>query len=249
MPNRREQAIIGFALAYGSGTEIDEHSHSAHQLIHAISGTMRVTVGRALWFLPLGRGLWLPADTPHAIRCEGEVQMRTVYLSQAYPDVPTEARMVAVTPLMREALVRLSDAQCHAALQSLLGRILLHEIARETVEPLCLPLPEDPRIASMLAHFRNDPHNKTPLSGWARLLGFSERSLIRCIRNETGMTFRDLRRHSRILVAIERLSDGQPATKVALDVGFETPSAFSFAFKQITGKSPRAFQAQLKPAL
>ena len=245
MPDPGRADVVGFALTYGAGTAIDGHSHPAHQLIHAISGAMRVHARGGIWILPLGRALWIPAGVEHAIRCEGEVGMRTAYLSPACPGVSGEVRMIAVSPLLREALVRLSDGQASDLRPALLD-IVLHEIAEAGLAPLRLPEPADPRIAQLVAHLQSDPADPMTLVRWARRLGFSERSLIRAIRVQTGMTFRDLRRHSRILVAIELLCEGRPITSVAYDVGFETPSAFAHAFRAVTGKTPRQFVAEAR---
>ena len=59
--------VVGFALTYGSGTAIEPHTHPAHQLIHAISGAMRVVADGGIWFLPLGRALWIPAGWWHEV--------------------------------------------------------------------------------------------------------------------------------------------------------------------------------------
>ncbi len=69
-------------------------------------------------------------------------------------------------------------------------------------------------------------------------VGLSPRTLIRRIKDETGMSFRELRRQARILAALERLSLGESVTNVALDVGFDSPSAFIQAFRSVTGKTP-----------
>lgn len=63
----------------------------------------------------------------------------------------------------------------------------------------------------------------------------------RRIRDETGMSFRELRRQARILASLERLALGQAVTCVALDVGFDNPSAFIHAFRAVTGKTPGRF--------
>lgn len=49
------------------------------------------------------------------------------------------------------------------------------------------------------------------------------------------------RRQTRVITAIEKLAEGQSVTNVALDVGFETPSAFISAFRSVTGQTPRSF--------
>lgn len=245
MPDPGRPDVVGFALTYGSGTAIERHTHPAHQLIHAISGAMRVVASGGIWFLPLGRALWIPAELDHEIRCDGEVGMRTAYLSRACPEVFADVRMIAVSPLLREVLVRLAEGD-GGGLRPALLEILLQEIAGAGLPPLRLPYPADPRIAELVAHLNAAPADRTPLAQWARRLGFSERSLIRAVRAQTGMTFRDLRRHSRIMAAIERLCEGRPVTMVAYDVGFETPSAFAHAFRTVTGKTPRQFVAEAR---
>ena len=69
-------------------------------------------------------------------------------------------------------------------------------------------------------------------------IGLSLRTLIRRIKHETGMSFRELRRQTRILAALERLSLGESVTNFALNVGFDSPSAFIQAFRDVTGKTP-----------
>jgi methylphosphotriester-DNA--protein-cysteine methyltransferase len=48
-------------------------------------------------------------------------------------------------------------------------------------------------------------------------------------------------RHARLMHAIIRLAAGEKVGTVALDVGYDSPSAFSFMFRQLVGKSPREF--------
>ena len=240
MPNPDQLGLIGFAMTYPSGADIALHSHEAHQLIHAISGAMRVSAMSKLWVLPVGRALWIPAHIDHTIRCEGEVDMRTVYLSRAYETLPPDPRVISVSALAREVLVRLTK-QVDGTLGGALGEVLIHEIRNGSVEPYCLPLPTDPRIAQLAKALRSDPSSRRTIRDWAKELGFSERSLIRRIREETGMSFRELRRQTRIMVAVEKLVEGQSVTNVAFDVGFKTPSAFSNAFRMVTGQTPRQF--------
>lgn len=242
MPNPKQPDLIGFASTYTSGTRIDRHSHDAHQLIHAISGAMRVLALNRLWVLPVGRALWVPAHVQHDIQCNGAVGMRTVYLSQSYTSLPPNVRVVAVSPLAREVLVRLAEG-ADAALHTHLGHVLIHEIQHSKVEAFSLPLPKDARIATLASDLRADPASQVTLAEWSKKLGTSERSLMRYIQDETGMTFRELRRQTRIMVAIEKLVEGHSVTNVAFDVGFETTSAFINAFRLVVGKTPGQFSA------
>jgi len=236
--NMPVQAITeGLAHAYTAGTFISEHSHKTHQIVHAISGAMRVNAHEATWIVPPGRALWVPANTPHSITCKGDVEMRTVYLKADLPSVQAHVAVLDVSPLMREILVRLSEAGADLQIAPLVA-ILLTELNATEVLCLRLPIPKDARIARLVAALLEHPADPTTLKDWARHLGFSERNLIRVIPAQTGMTFRELRRQIRVVRAIEQLSAGHSVTNVALDVGYETTSAFIHAFRRITGETP-----------
>jgi AraC-like DNA-binding protein len=166
--------------------------------------------------------------------------MRTAYLSEAYPSAHSDVRVISVSPLMREVLIRLAEGN-DGDLKPILADVLINEIRQGLLEPLHLPIPNNPRIAELALHLQNEPADQTTLNTWAKRLGFSERNLIRTVRAETGMTFRELRRLTRIMVALERLSAGQSVTETAFDVGFETPSAFIHAFRTLVGQTPRQF--------
>ncbi|WP_299628831.1 helix-turn-helix transcriptional regulator [uncultured Tateyamaria sp.] len=240
MPNLTQPDIVGFASTYPSGTYIDWHAHEAHQLIHAISGAMRVSLRDKLCVLPVGRALWIPATIDHAIECAGAVRMRTAYVSPHFAELPRDVHVIVVSPLAREVLVRLAEVN-EAGLKPALNDVLVHEINNSPVKAFVIPLPRHTRIARLAEALRADPASGKTLTDWAADLGFSERNLIRRIQEETGMTFRELRRQTRIMVAMERLVNGQAVTSVALDVGFETPSAFIHAFRLVTGETPRQF--------
>jgi AraC-like DNA-binding protein len=238
MPKPTE--IEGLASSYDAGTFISEHSHTAHQIVHAISGALRVYVSDATWFVPPGRGLWVPAHALHSIRCLHRVEMRTVYLSDSRPSFSANVKVIGISPLMREILVRVSEG-CGKRQISHLKSLLLDEIAAMDVEQLRLPVPKDVRIARLATYLLEHPTKHISLEDWAKCLGFSQRNLIRHVRAQTGMSFRQLRRQTRVMLAIEKLSNGQSVTNVALDVGFETTSAFIHAFRLITGTTPGKF--------
>jgi len=234
--------VVGLASSYPAGTLIADHFHDAHQIAHAIRGTIRVSVKDATWFVPLGRALWIPAHTLHRVQCLQQVEMRTVYLHGEQPGGFAGTRAISVSPLLREVLVRLSEG-CPERQVSHLKSLLLGEVAAMNVERLQLPIPADARIARLAAHLLENPTERSTLQEWAARLGFSQRNLIRHVRLQTGMSFRELRRQTRVMLAIEKLSNGQSVTDTALDVGFETTSAFIHAFRTVTGTTPRKYIA------
>ena len=55
------------------------------------------------------------------------------------------------------------------------------------------------------------------------------------------MSFGAWRQQACLLAALPRLSAGQSVTQVALDLGYDSPSAFSSMFKRRLGKTPMEF--------
>ncbi len=233
-------SVEGLASTYEAGAHIEGHAHAEHQIIHAINGVMRVMAHGATWIVPPGRGLWVPANVSHEIRCINRIEMRTVYISGNHPAIHQVVKVIGVSPLMREVMVRLAEDRQELQVPHLTA-LLLVEIAAMNVEPFRLPCPLDARIARLCLLLRDHPSDRRSLTEWAKFLGLSPRSLMRRIRSETGMSFRELRRQARVMVAIERLALGHSVTAVAMDVGFDSPSAFTYAFRVITGTTPRKY--------
>ncbi len=232
--------IEGLATDYTAGEWIAPHAHDAHQVIHASVGVMRVVSDMASWVVPPGRAIWMPAGRIHAIRCHTAVQMRTVYLRGSAPALPVECAVWAVSPLMREIAIRIATSPDPRGRQHLVA-LLLYEIETITVLPLVLPQPTDARIRRLTDAISADPAVARPLKEWARVLGMSERSLIRKFNAETGMTFRQWRRQARLLGALERLAAGEPVTAVAFAIGYDSVSAFIAAFREVFGETPRRY--------
>jgi AraC-like DNA-binding protein len=55
------------------------------------------------------------------------------------------------------------------------------------------------------------------------------------------MTFGEWRQRRVLVAALERLADGSPVTGVALDLGYESPSAFIAMFKRVLGETPSRY--------
>jgi AraC-like DNA-binding protein len=71
----------------------------------------------------------------------------------------------------------------------------------------------------------------------------STRTLYRRFLKETGITFARWQQQARLLDAIRRLAEGASVTATALDLGYESTSAFSAMFRRSLGQTPRAFVA------
>jgi AraC-like DNA-binding protein len=71
-------------------------------------------------------------------------------------------------------------------------------------------------------------------------VGASERPLARAFAAEAGVPFGRWRTLLRLQAALSMLAAGEPVSRVAGRVGYDTPSAFVAAFRRETGQTPGA---------
>ena len=117
-----------------------------------------------------------------------------------------------------------------------LGPDLTREAALE------LPMPRDARLRGLCQALLDAPGDQRPLAAWAKTVNASGRTLARRFQSETGLSFGAWRQQARVLEAMGRLGSGAPVTQVALDLGYESVSAFSAMFRRAAGASPSYYR-------
>jgi quercetin dioxygenase-like cupin family protein len=60
--------MVGYAYDYATERYTGWHQYPRAQLLHATTGIMRVATATALFIVPPGTGLWVPAHTEHVTR-------------------------------------------------------------------------------------------------------------------------------------------------------------------------------------
>lgn len=244
--------VVCAAHDYPAGHVIPPHSHPRAQLIYASRGVMTVNAPQGTWVVPPQRAVWVPAGTPHFTRMASPVSMRTIYVDpRAVPGLPAQCCVVTVPPLLRELIAAAMELPTRYDVAGPAGRlvaVLLDCIRTLPEAPLHLPLPQDARLVRVAEALRAEPADNRTLAAWGRRVGASSRTLARCFVRETGLTFRAWRQQVRLLAALERLAAGESVTAVALELGYETPSAFVAMFRRTLGTSPgRYFGAAAAP--
>ena len=103
-------------------------------------------------------------------------------------------------------------------------------------------MPRDKRLRQLCETLLIKPGDQRTLEQWASSTNASARTLARLFVAETGLTFGEWRQQARVLEAMGRLNNGEPVTDVALDLGYESVSAFSAMFRRAAGASPRQYR-------
>ncbi len=234
--------IVARAYEYPSGHLIPSHRHRRSQLLYASSGVMTVTTHSGIWVVPPFQAVWIPALTDHEIRVSGPLSMRTLYIDPNFFSGPGESCCVInVSPLLKQLIlqaVRLPQLYPLKGPEERLLGVLLDQIKDMKINPLELPIPGDGRLRKIYRHLARNPENNRTLEDWGRMVGATGRTLARHFRLETGMSFGQWRQQIRILEALRRLGLKEPVTTVAIELGYDSPSAFISMFKKALGKTP-----------
>jgi len=230
------------------GHIVETHHHRRAQLLFASRGTMVVSTDQGIWVVPTQRAVWIPAFVDHAVLARSELSLRSLYFSPPIvPDMPKACAVVTVSELLRQLILTAValpiDYDEDGADGRLIG-VLLDQIQTLPETPLHLPMPTDTRLQKITETLTRNPADPQSLEDWATTAGASSRTLTRLFTAETGMTFRQWRQQVRLLEALARLADGEPVTAVALDLGYDSQSAFISMFRKSLGTTPGRYFAE-----
>ena len=246
--DRGQQPVVGRSVNLASGLVSRRHAHPTAQFLYAAQGVMLAQTDGDEWVSPPTRGLWVPPSTPHRIRAIGEVHMRTLYFRpDAGVRLPSECKVVGVSPLLRELIVAAVEIRLPYPPDSRdahLMRLLLDEITVQDSLPLRLPYPVEPALANICRQVAQTPDNSRTLEDWATRLGMHPKTLQRRFLRETGLTFGQWRQQACLIQAFERLAAGEKVVDVALALGYNSPTAFASMFRRHLGVPPSAYFGQ-----
>jgi AraC-like DNA-binding protein/quercetin dioxygenase-like cupin family protein len=236
------RSVAGLAKEFPSGYLIESHQHTRSQLLYASTGVMTVTTNEGIWVVPPLRAVWIPSQTQHQIKASGNLSMRTLYIDPEHCDrTPEHCCVVTVSPLLRELILSAVKMPTYYPMDSPeehIMTVILDQIQHLDVKPLSLPIPKENRLNKIFLELSKNPGDKRTLEEWGKLVGATRRTLTRLFHSEVGMSFGQWRQQIRVLESLRRLALNEPVISVAIDLGYDSPSAFISMFKKALGKTP-----------
>lgn len=250
-----EDGPLLYAVADMRGTVVQsgQHQHARGQLFGSNAGLLSLMSETAGFVVPPDYAIWIPPGVPHGARSHGPFAGWTVYIAPgACAGLPDTVLVGALSPFLKQAVLKAAgwpEKRQLGAPQINLARVILDEIAALALAPmpLSLPLPRDPRARRIARAIADDPAAKTDLAGWGAWAGIAPRTLTRRFIDETGMSFSAWRQRACLIRALERIAAGSPITHVALDVGYDSLSAFIAMFRRELGVTPARHFAATRP--
>lgn len=241
------RSVVVTANDYAAGSSFPVHAHRRGQFAFASRGTISVATPEGRWLVPPQRACWVPAGISHAMTMSGPVTMLNAFVSPEEAkaeQLPVHCCVYGVSELLRQLFEEAIDLPAMYDVDGRAGKLmnlLVAEIASMPRLSLHAPLPSDTRLARACRRLFNAPSITVGLDMMAAEVGMSRRTFTRLFRAQTGVSFAEWRQQVCLLTAIERLSGGQLVTRVALDLGYASPSAFSSAFRRVLGETPSQY--------
>ncbi len=244
----RPVVTFGAAMTDFGKVERRAHRHLKGQVLFVQRGALSCEVDGGLWIVPPRSALWIPRDALHAIAATGELEGFVAFVDPAVTrGLPETCCAISVTPLLRELLVRSAHLPAlydEGGANSRLMSVLLDEIAAAQVEDLHLPMPIDARLRRIVDLMMASPSDRGTLEVWAKRAGLSERTLVRLIARETGMSFGRWRQQLGVMLAVKWLAGGASIQQTAASLGYESVPSFVTMFRKALGVSPGRYMAE-----
>lgn len=237
--------VVAVGNEFPDGHRIEPHRHRRAQLLYGATGVMLVRTEHGAWVVPPERAVWIPAGVRHDLRMMGRVATNSLYFeAAAVESLPRKCQVLGMSPLMRSLVQAAVDVPAlyeAGSRGALIMALVLEEIRTLPVLPLSLPQPQDARLARQCRRFLEAPTAHHTIDGWSARLGMSRRAFTRLFKRETGLSFGQWRQQACVFIALPRLAAGEPVTTVALDLGYDSPAAFTSMFKRLLGRPPQRY--------
>lgn len=218
------------------------HTHTDALLVWPHVGSMTLHTRTGVRRLVPGQGLWVPPGTAHASTADPSgVGCYTYVTRSAIPAAWTTLRSMKVGRALQEMLLHLDATPMIDDLRLRTQRVILEMLQADPLPVLEVPLPADWRIQALADDVLRDPDSDRSLEEWAARHALSVRTVTRVFSRDIGMSFTRWRSLVRMSAATALLAQGQPVNLVAHRCGYSTTSAFSAAFRRVTGASPTEY--------
>ena len=210
---------------------------------------LTVTVEGSCFAISPEHAVWVPTGTRHRVGSLLGSEFRSLWIAEdAGSGVAAAPTVVRVLPLLRALIIEAAEVQGREDRSGYPERVtalILDQLRRAQPLPAALPWPRrgvPPKVCEALYEDPSDPRG---VEEWGKILGMSGRTLARRFAEEVGMSMRAWRRRLRLLKAIELLAGDSNVTQIALELGYTSTSAFTYAFRKEMGCGPQAHRRGL----
>lgn len=226
--------------------EWSEHSHSKHQLIYTVSGTLHVTVGQERHFVAAKHLVWIPAGIQHRLSSNNAQVSLLVCCFTLNNQATGSAAIFVANEFVSYNLSFLAKHGIIAKRQKpeLFGfAVNLLNLVPQVCQRATFSLQpffarKTDRLYPILNYIDKNYAKDLSVASVADRFALSVRNLTRMFTN-ADIRFVAYLNHARIVRALELLADKEMSIEqISYKVGFSSPTSFNRVFKKITGNAP-----------
>ncbi|MBO9489427.1 helix-turn-helix transcriptional regulator [Endozoicomonas sp. G2_1] len=234
--------------AIGIDSVVKKHKHDWGQFIYANSGVLSVVTDSSRYIVPPEQGVWVLPNINHEVSAITDVELTSFYFGNEVQDkLPKQSCVLAVNNFLKTLIVEAKQTKPNyhwSDSDGLLLRLIVEKLNLAPTVVFQLPYPRDKRLITMLTMLQQQPANRNSLVEWGQIVGASSRTLSRLFKAETGLDYSTWRQRLYVQLAISKLAQGHSITAIAAELGYESPSAFIYMFKENTGVTPSHYRAE-----
>lgn len=238
-----------------ANTEVELHKHPWTQIVFSSCGVIRVAMQSATYTVPPWRAIWIPAGVDHTTAVLEDAELHSLHLLKACGPAHVDvegitacsalgAQVMEVGSLLRGLVVALAQedrwAGCSRRFQMLVSLTLV-ELLRAPSVAVGIRLPSERRLNAFCNAFLANPRLDRPLIELAQDAGASISTINRLFHSELGSSFSDWRKQALLAQSLALAAKGLPIAQIAFELGYSSPSAFSFMVSQLVGMPPSKF--------
>ncbi len=194
------------------------------------------------------QAVWIPTGMMHQVASTYGAEFRSLYVDQAAGvSMPSNYSVVEVTSLLRELILeaaRVEEGLDDPAYKMSVLRLIMDHLPRLSSINMSLPWPRTELLRRLCETLYLTPADPMDIIAWGNKLGASSRTLSRRFQDEVGVSFREWKRRLRLVKSLELLGAGMSVTTTALELGYNSTSAFSYMFTKEMGYSPKEHLAK-----
>lgn len=242
-----QKAVAYMLNGFEQESETPMHQHKKCQLVMALSGFVTCKIADSIWVIPANCAVWIPTETAHSIRVSSNAQVCSLFIDSAITELPEQAVMISISPLLRELITSLCYIDhCQQQQQTTvrLVDVLIDQLIIMPTQHFDFPIPKEPRLRKIAEQLLDYPADRRTVGEWATHYAMSERTLSRLVKQEVGLSFARWRAQLHLILAFKKLSDRMPVQRIADDLGYESVSAFITFFKKKMGTTPKQYFKQ-----
>ncbi|MPY25041.1 helix-turn-helix transcriptional regulator [Shewanella psychropiezotolerans] len=233
----------------------DWHTHIWHQIIFPVTGLLQSDIGKSSFIVPHNAILFVPANTPHKSVAVTQTRFLSLYLNPSHSAMGqnmkflNEPKSCLVTPFLKELILLLIQGDKATQTEEMTAHLLLvlnDQLVLANSYQIPLLIPDDRRLKTIFSQLKQQPDLQLTLSDWARRVGASERTLSRLCAKEFNQSFSLWRQNVRLVLALQLLESKQSINSIALDLGYQSDSAFIHAFKGLFNQTPTQYRKEYR---